>query len=422
MKKKYTFALQQIRKMTTILYMVALWLYSGAIAIASLFNKKARLLLCGRRETWRKLRRYVNDEKCVWIHAASLGEFEQGRPIIEALKAKYPEKKIVLTFYSPSGYEVRKKYQLCDLVCYLPADGIVGSRRFIEAVNPEVAIFVKYEFWHFYLKELKKHNIPTYGVSMIFREQQIFFKSHGGWFRHMLKNFSHIYVQDEASKALLDGIGVTQNTVAGDTRFDRVAAIAESAQGIDLAAKFVGGFDGTVIVAGSTWEPDEELLLAYVNNPDNNVKLIIAPHEIDDARVKGLCSKLSVEHFRYTAPPANPELAKVMVVNTMGMLSAIYRYGHIAYVGGGFGVGIHNTLEAATYGMPVIFGPKYKKFKEACDLIDCGAGFTIKNEKELRDVLDTLRTDIQRMAQAKEAASRYVKSMCGATELIMKKL
>lgn len=408
--------------MTTILYMLALWLYSGALVIASVFNKKARLLLCGRRETWRKLRLYINDEKCVWIHAASLGEFEQGRPIIEAVKAKYPDKKIVLTFYSPSGYEVRKNYQLCDLVCYLPSDDIVGSRKFIEAVNPEVAIFVKYEFWHFYLKELKKHNIPTFGVSMIFRPQQVFFKPHGGWFRNMLKNFTHIYVQDEPSKALLDGIGITQNTVAGDTRFDRVAAIAESAGEIDLAVRFVKDFEGTVIVAGSTWEPDEELLLPYVNDPNNDVKLIIAPHEIGEARVKGLCSKLKVSHFRYTAPPTNPETCKVMVVNTMGMLSAIYRYGHIAYVGGGFGAGIHNTLEAATYGMPVIFGPKYKKFKEACDLIQCGAGYTINNEKELRDVLDTLRTDIQRMATAQEAASRYVKSMCGATDLIMKNL
>lgn len=409
-------------KMTTILYIVALWLYSGALAVASLFNKKARLLLCGRRETWRKLRRYVNDERCVWIHAASLGEFEQGRPIIEALKAKYPDKKIVLTFYSPSGYEVRKNYQLCDLVCYLPADDFIGSRKFIEAVNPEVAIFVKYEFWHFYLKELKRHGIPTYGVSMIFRQQQAFFKSYGGWFRNMLKCFTHIYVQDETSKKLLDSIDVQQSTVAGDTRFDRVAAIAASAKDIELAAAFVKDYEGTVIVAGSTWEPDEELLLKYVNEPDNDVKLIIAPHEIDDARVKGLCSRLEVSYFKYTAPPRDPETHKVMVVNTMGMLSAIYRYGHIAYIGGGFGVGIHNTLEAATYGMPVVFGPKYKKFKEACDLIDCGAGFTINNEKSLRDVLDTMRSDIQRMATAQKAASGYVKSMCGATELIMKRL
>lgn len=409
-------------KMTTILYMVALWLYSGALVIASPFNKKARLLLCGRRETWRKLRRYINDEKCVWIHAASLGEFEQGRPIIEALKAKYPDKKIVLTFYSPSGYEVRKNYQLCDLICYLPADGLIGSRKFIEAVNPEAAIFIKYEFWHFYLKELKRHGVPTYGVSMIFRPQQIFFKNHGQWFRNMLKCFTHIYVQDEASKKLLDDIDVQNSTIAGDTRFDRVAAIAASANDIELAAAFVKNYKGTVIVAGSTWEPDEELLLKYINDQDNDIKLIIAPHEIDESRVKGLCSKLKVDYFKYTNPPRDPENYKVMVVNTMGMLSAIYRYGQIAYIGGGFGVGIHNTLEAATYGMPVVFGPKYKKFKEACDLIQCGAGYTINNEKELRDVLDTLRTDIQRMAKAQEAASRYVKSMCGATDLIMKNL
>lgn len=402
----------------TPLYLIGMWIYSFGIAVAAIFNTKAKQLHVGRRQTWKKLQTYVNAEKCIWIHAASLGEFEQGRPIIEAVNERFPDRKIVLTFYSPSGYEVRKNYNLADLICYLPADGPCNARRFIEGINPEMAIFVKYEFWHFYLKTLHRRNIPTYGISMIFRPQQPFFKSYGEWFRQMLRQFQHIYIQDNKSAELLDKIGIHNYTVAGDTRFDRVAKIAAQAAPNEIAERFVAGAK-CVIVAGSTWPPDEELLLQYVNNPNNDVKLIIAPHETNEERVKSLCDNISVPHFLYTLPQPQPESYKVLVINTIGLLSGIYRYGKIAYIGGGFGKGIHNTLEAATYGMPVLFGPNHKKFKEACDLIDCRAGFCINTYNDLKDVLDYLRTDIPGMEAAKGQADKYVKSMCGATDRIM---
>lgn len=403
------------------LYLIGIWIYSLLVTIASAFNTKARLLIKGRRNTWRQLKQYVNDEKCIWVHAASLGEFEQGRPIIEAIKCRWPNRKIVLSFYSPSGYEVRKNYNMVDLVCYLPADGPLNARNFINNINPEYVFFIKYEFWHFYLKELKRKNIPVYGVSMIFRKQQTFFKWYGSWFRDMLRNFAHIYVQDINSSDLLKTIKINNHTIAGDTRFDRVAKIAASSPQIELARRFVEGAS-MVLVAGSSWQPDEEIILKYINNPQNDVKLIIAPHEIDEERITQLCNNIKVPYFLYTKPALRPEDTKVMIINTIGLLSAIYKYGQIAYIGGGFGKGIHNTLEAATYGMPVIFGPNHKRFKEACDLIEKKAGFTINTYNEFTNVLDTLRTDIQTMATAKEQADKYVKSMCGASDLIMKEV
>ncbi len=399
-------------------YVLGMWLYTAAVALAQMFNTKARQFISGRRNTWKLLSSYDNSEPCIWIHAASLGEFEQGRPLIEAIKDKYPQRKIVLTFYSPSGYEIRKNYNLADLVCYLPTDGPRNAKRFVRAINPEKAFFVKYEFWHFYLKTLKKQGIATYGVSMIFRPQQSFFKSYGGWFRQMLRSFTHLYIQNETSAELLRSIGIENFTVAGDTRFDRVARIAAASANVELCERFVSNAQ-TTIVAGSSWEPDEERLLPYINDETNDVKLIIAPHEIDKERVARLCNVLRVPYFRFTEPVENPEAYKVMVVDTIGLLSSIYKYGQIAYIGGGFGKGIHNTLEAATYGMPVIFGPNHKKFNEALDLLACGAGFTYNTTEELRNVLDTLRSDISRMEKAKEEAARYVKSMCGATSRIM---
>lgn len=396
-----------------------MWCYSGLVATASLFNSKAKLLVRGRRNTWRQLANFDNSQKTIWIHAASLGEFEQGRPLIEAIKEKWPERRIVLTFYSPSGYEIRKNYNLADLVCYLPADGPRNARKFIDAINPEFVFFIKYEFWHFFLKQLKKKHIPTFGVSMIFRPQQSFFKWYGGWFRNMLRMFQHIYIQNDTSGELLRGIGITNFTVAGDTRFDRVVKIASSSPEIDLARRFAADAD-KVIVAGSTWPPDENIILSYVNDEANKVKLIIAPHEIDKERIKSLCENIKVPYFLYTDPPQDPADYKVMIVNTIGILSAIYKYGHVAYVGGGFGKGIHNTLEAATYSIPVLFGPNYKRFNEACDLIKVGAGFNINTYNDFKNVLDSLWTDLQAMAKAKEQADRYVKSMCGASDLIIK--
>lgn len=398
-----------------------MWIYTFGVRVASLFNAKAKFLSSGRTETWSKLKQYDNSQKCIWIHAASLGEFEQGRPLIEAVKAKYPDRKIVLTFYSPSGYEVRKNYNMADLICYLPADTPCNAAKFIDAINPEMVFFVKYEFWHFFLKALTKRNIPVYGVSMIFRQQQAFFKWYGGWFRQMLESFKFMYIQDQNSAALLDSINVSAYAVAGDTRFDRVAKIAASSADVDIAKRFVGGASA-VIVDGSSWEPDEDVILPYINDPKNDVKLIIAPHEIHEERIKRLVANLKVPYFLFTNPVDDPQNYKVMVVNTIGLLSTIYKYGHIAYIGGGFGVGIHNTLEAATYGMPVLFGPNYKRFKEACDLIDRKAGYCVHDKDEFASLVTSFRSDASLLSSAGQSADEYVKSMCGATDMIMKDL
>lgn len=401
----------------TIVYTIGMWLFRALIMAASPFNEKAKQLNHGLCLVWQKLHMYVNDTKCIWIHVASLGEFEQGRPLIEAIKEKYPNRKIVLTFFSPSGYEVRHNYNLADLVCYLPLDGPINAHRFVNMINPEVAFFVKYEFWHFYLDELHRRNIPVYGVSMIFRKQQQFFKPLGGWFRHMLRDFKHIYIQNSVSAELLDSINIKNYSIVGDTRFDRVAKIAAASADYEVPRAF--SQNSRVIVAGSSWAPDEDILIEYINNAPQDVKLILAPHEIDEEHIKQIVQKIKVPYSLMTAPAADYETQKVLIVNTIGMLSAIYKYGQIAYLGGGFGKGIHNTLEAATYGMPVIFGPKYKKFKEACDLIEWGAAFTINNYNDFNNVLDNLWSDIQRMETSKKQASQYVKSMCGATDAII---
>lgn len=401
----------------TALYAIGMKLFRAGIALASPFDEKARLMHRGLAGVTGRLANYDNSQRCVWIHAASLGEFEQGRPIIEAVKAQYPDKRVVLTFFSPSGYEIRKNYNLADLVTYLPLDGPMTSERFVSTINPEVAIFVKYEFWHFYLRALARRRIPTYNISTIFRPQQMFFRPAGGWFRKMLGQFTHLYVQDEQSARLLEGIGLKNYTVAGDTRFDRVAKIAAQSAENATAKAFAEG--ARVIVAGSTWAPDEDLLTEYINTAPDDMKLILAPHEIDEAHIRQIVKKLKVSYSLITEAMADVNSKKVLIINTMGMLSGIYKYGEIAYIGGGFGKGIHNTLEAATYGMPVVFGTNYKRFKEACDLIECGAGFNINNYTELKNVLDNLWSDIPKLAEAKKSAGKYVESMCGATDKIM---
>lgn len=403
--------------MITLFYSLGICLYSVALLLASPFNSKARLLVRGRRNVWRDLGHYVNSSRCVWIHAASLGEFEQGRPLIEAIREKYPDRRIVLTFFSPSGFEIRKNYPLADLVCYLPADTFFNARRFIRLINPEMAFFVKYEFWHFFLKELKRKNIPVYGVSVIFRKDQPFFKPWGFWFRRMLNCYNHFYVQDDLSANLLKQIGHNNYTVAGDTRFDRVAKIAASSPNDPLVERFSS--NSRVIVAGSTWEPDDAILVDYINNSPDDVRLIIVPHEIGQEHINQIVERLKVPYFLYTNNPVDAASCKVMIVNTIGLLSAIYKYGQIAYIGGGFGKGIHNTLEAATYGMPVIWGPNYRKFNEAHQLVERGAGFVVSNQAELSNTIDKLLTDDSKRLSAGVAAKEYVKSMCGATERII---
>ena len=406
--------------MITLFYSLGIFLYGLAILLAVPFNAKARLLWTGRRRVWNDLRHYINNNRCIWIHAASLGEFEQGRPLIEALRSQYPNRKIVLTFFSPSGFEVRKNYPLADLVCYLPADSFFNARRFIRLLNPEMVFFVKYEFWYFYLTELKRQNIPVYGVSVIFRADQMFFKWYGGWFRKILNSFTHFYLQDQASADLLKSRGYTNYTVAGDTRFDRVAKIAASSGSDELTQRFAKG--ARVIVAGSSWEPDEALLIDYINRAPEDVKLILVPHEIGEEHIRQISKQLDVPYFLYKKAPFDPENYRVMVVNTIGLLSSIYKYGQVAYIGGGFGKGIHNTLEAATYGMPVLWGPNYHKFKEARDLLSCGAGFVVADQEALDTQLDALLNNQDLCAQAGNNAKQYVAGMCGATDQIISDL
>jgi 3-deoxy-D-manno-octulosonic-acid transferase len=402
-------------------YNLGIAFYALLIRLVAPFNNKAKLLLAGRKATKHRLKEINLEGEVIWIHTASLGEFEQGRPVIEAIKEKHPGHKIVLTFFSPSGYEVRKNYDLADEVLYLPGDTALNAREFINAIQPRKVFFVKYEFWYHFLKELKKNKIPTYGVSMIFRESQPFFKWYGGWFRKMLNVFEKFYVQDDVSGNLLKSIGITSYSVAGDTRFDRVSDIARESKNVELAERFVGESQ-KVLVAGSSWAPDEDILIDYVQNVNKDVKLIIAPHEIHKEHIQQIESKLKVPYFKYTEPIDNLEEARVMIVNTIGMLSSIYKYGQIAYIGGGFGVGIHNTLEAATYSMPVFFGPNYKKFKEARDLIELKGGYSIKDANEFNEQIEKLWNEPKALQESAENAGQYVTKMCGATAMIMKEL
>ncbi|MBK3519592.1 3-deoxy-D-manno-octulosonic acid transferase [Carboxylicivirga marina] len=405
----------------TLLYNLGIAAYSCLIKLVAPFNNKAKLLSEGRKRTAQRLKELKFEGKVVWIHAASLGEFEQGRPIIEKIKEHHPEYKVVLTFFSPSGYEVRKNFDLADEVLYMPSDTKRHAREFIEAIAPEKVFFIKYEFWYHFLCELKSKQIPVFGVSMIFRKEQSFFKSYGAWFRKMLRAFEKFYVQDEVSGDLLKGIGVSNYAVAGDTRFDRVRDISRESKDFDLVKKFVGESD-KVIVAGSTWAPDEDVLINYIQSVNEEVKLIIAPHEIHSEHIQQIEAKLKVPYFRYTSPVSEPESARVLIVNTIGMLSAIYKYGQVAYIGGGFGVGIHNTLEAATYGMPVVFGPKYSKFKEARDLIGLHGGFSIDGANEFNAYIENMWSDEALLKTTSDKSKAYVDKMCGATAQIMREV
>ena len=358
------------------------------------------------------------DAKYFWFHASSLGEFEQGRPMIEKIKAEHPEYKVLLTFFSPSGYEVRKNYKGADVFCYLPFDTPFRVKKFLNLANPAIAIFIKYEFWKNYLDELHKRRIPVYSVSSIFRRDQIFFKWYGGTYRNVLKDFDHLFVQNETSKRYLSKIGINRVTVVGDTRFDRVLQIREEAKDLPLVKLFKG--DNTfTFVAGSSWGPDEDLFLEYFNNHPE-MKLIIAPHVIDENHLVEIISKLKRPYVRYTrADEKNVRKADCLIIDCFGLLSSIYRYGEIAYIGGGFGVGIHNTLEAAVYGIPVIFGPKYQKFQEAIRLLEAKGGFSIKSYEELKALLDRMLEDEEFLRESGMNAGLYVTDNAGATDRVL---
>lgn len=400
------------------LYNLGISAYRLAARIVSPWNPKAQKMVQGQNRTIEYLKSKLDAEGgYVWIHTASLGEFEQGRPLIEKIREQHPDAKILLSFFSPSGYEVRKTYDKVNAVCYLPMDTPRRVKAFLDVVRPRMAIFVKYEFWGNYLEMLHSRAVPTYIISSIFRSSQIFFKPWGGTFRKMLRCFTQLYVQNDESRRLLHGIGIDNVTVCGDTRLDRVLQIKSQAREFPVIAQMVSGCD-KVLVMGSSWQPDEDIIIPYFNNHPE-MKLIIAPHEFDESRLAALMARIKRPVARYTqlegVDVANLDC---LIIDCFGILSSLYRYGAIAYVGGGFGSGIHNVPEAAVYGLPVIFGPRHEKFKEAVELNACGGGFAISDASQCHEVLDKLLSDPAALQAAGAAASDYIKSHTGATEQI----
>ena len=399
-------------------YNLAISLYEFAAKVAALFSSKPAKMLEGQKRAFMYLLNNLDPyDKHIWVHAASLGEFEQGRPLIERIRKDYPKYKIVLTFFSPSGYEVRKDYKGADYVCYLPFDTPDNAMMFVRIVKPVVAYFIKYEFWRNYLRELHKNDVPAYSISSIFRPNQIFFRWYGKSYREVLHCFDHFFVQNEESKKLLFSAGVTFSTVVGDTRFDRVLDIQAAAQPLPLVERFKG--DALTLVAGSSWGPDEDIIISYFNaHPE--MKLVIAPHVVSDSHLKEIESKLKRPFVRYTqATEESVQQADCLIIDCYGLLSSIYRYGEISYVGGGFGVGIHNVLEAAVYGIPVIFGPKNKKFREARHLLEQKGGFEIRNSLDFETLMNRFLSDKAYLQTSGKAAGDYGKNNSGALEKIM---
>lgn len=390
------------------------------VAIASLFNKKVKKMWAGERQAGKVLKEKVDPEaRYIWFHAASLGEFEQGRPLIEHLRETHPEYKILLTFFSPSGYEVRKNYEGADIICYLPLDTIRNARRFLRAVKPVMAFFIKYEFWYNYLHILQHRGVPTYSVSSIFRPDQIFFQWYGRQYGRVLKCFTHFFVQNMESKALLAKLGITDVDVVGDTRFDRVLQIKEASKQLPIVEQFTAHAQ-KVFVAGSSWLPDEDIFIKYFDI-HKDWKLIIAPHVISDEHLSQIFELLKGHRVvRYTeATEKNVKEAEVLIIDCFGLLSSIYHYGTVSYVGGGFGVGIHNVLEAAVWDIPVVFGPNNKHFQEAQGLMLVQGGFEINDYQSFRDLMMRFETDASFLQNAGENAGAFVKSRAGATAKVM---
>ena len=408
------------------MYNLGIYLYQLGVAVLSLFNEKVRKMWRGERDAIRVLRQQVDPEaEYVWFHAASLGEFEQGRPLMEQLRREHPQYKILLTFFSPSGYEVRKNYEGADIICYLPLDTIGNARRFLRTIRPVMAFFIKYEFWYNYLHILKHRGVPVYSVSSIFREGQVFFRWYGRQYAHVLKCFTRFFVQNEESRRLLEGIGIRDVTVVGDTRFDRVLQIKEAAKELPVVERFVGGgsADGArskCFVAGSSWQPDEDIFIPFWNE-HRDWKLIIAPHVIGEDHLRQIASKLEGRKVvRYTkATPETAREAEVLIVDCFGLLSSMYRYADVTYVGGGFGVGIHNTLEAAVWEVPVIFGPNNKRFQEAQGLKACGGGREIQGADDFRRIMQDFIERPESVAEAGRQAGAFVSEMTGATAKVL---
>lgn len=408
------------------MYSLGIYLYALLVRlVAALGHRKARAMVHGQRNTWRILREKIDPTaRYVWFHAASLGEFEQGLPLIERLRREQPSRKILLTFFSPSGYEVRKDYKGADVVCYLPFDSPTAARRFIKWARPEMAFFIKYEFWRNYIDVLSKKSIPVYSVSSIFRPGQIFFRWYGRKYARCLRRITHFFVQNERSVELLRTIGVQDNvTIVGDTRFDRVIDIRNNTRPLPLVEQFTRAKEDSnaapfVLVAGSSWQPDEDILLDYVNrHPD--LRLVIAPHVVNDAHIQEIEQKLTTPALRYSqATLENVDDYRVLIIDGYGLLSSIYRYATVAYVGGGFGVGIHNVPEAAVYGTPVIIGPNHHRFAEAMALIANGGCKSIENAEDFSAIMDDFLENPAHITQAGSAAGRYINQNAGATPVI----
>lgn len=402
------------------MYNIVIYIYLIGVAIASCFNKKVKKMWAGERQALKVLREKVDpNARYIWFHAASLGEFEQGRPLMEYLRKTHPEYKILLTFFSPSGYEVRKNYEGADIICYLPLDTIRNARRFLRTIKPVMAFFIKYEFWYNYLHILQHRGVPTYSVSSIFRPDQIFFQWYGKGYGRVLKCFTHFFVQNIESKNLLAKLDIHDVEVVGDTRFDRVLQIKEASKQLPIVEKFTEN-TSKVFIAGSSWLPDEEIFLKYFNL-HKDWKLIVAPHVIGEDHLAQIFELLKGRRVvRYTeATEENVKDAEVLIIDCFGLLSSIYHYGTISYVGGGFGVGIHNVLEAAVWDIPVIFGPNNKRFQEAQGLIMAGGGFEINDYQSFRDLMMRFETDEMFLQTSKKHAGEFVKGRAGATEKIM---
>ena len=402
------------------IYNFILLFASQLLKILALFSPKLNLFVEGRKSVFETLKNNIQEfDKTIWFHAASLGEYEQGLPVIEKVKEKYPQHKIVLTFFSPSGYEVRKNNTVADVTVYLPLDTISNAKQFLDLVHPEKVFFIKYEFWPNYLTELKKRSISTYLISGIFREKQHFFKWYGGFYRKALHTFDYFFVQNESSKTLLKSIGFTNVKVSGDTRFDRVVSILERDNTLDFVEQFIN--NKTTIVIGSSWPKDEELLVNYINKSSDDVKFIIAPHNIDKNQILNLKNQISNKSILFSEKD-NVDVSNyaVFIIDTIGILTKIYSYADIAYVGGGFGnPGVHNILEPATFGIPVVVGPNYSHFSEATALVNLEGCMTIQNQTQLNEAFDLLLQNEDERLEKGHICSTFVQMNKGATETIM---
>lgn len=402
-----------------LLYNIIIHVYHWLIHLAGLFDTKAKKWVQGRKGVFKTIASQVDTENpLVWFHCASLGEFEQGRPVIEGFKDRFPGYKILITFFSPSGYEVRKNYEGADYIFYLPIDTNANAKKFLALTNPDIVFFIKYEYWFNYIRQLKARQIPIIGVSSIFRPGQRFFTWYGRWQRSMLLSFNHFFVQNQLSGKLLEDCGIHQVTLSGDTRFDRVYQIAGNAGKFPVIEKFREA--GKIFIAGSTWPPDEELILDLIAMKQPGVKFIIAPHEVHESRIDGLMSKLPEGSLRFSETDiSNVAAASVIVIDNIGILSHLYQYGDMALIGGGFGVGIHNILEAATFGLPVIFGPNYQKFQEARELIARKGAHAVKSKAEFLNISKKLIADQDFLVETSRKCKSYVEEKRGATAIVL---